>query len=262
MNGLRMDTRVKVIERIAQEASQLALDYFRQLSELEICEKRPQDVFSEADQEVEKLIRQRLAQYFPNECVIGEEQGGELSDRYWSVDPIDGTSNFLRGSSLWGISVGYVIDGEPVIGVIVHPVLNIMLSGGKEAGIYFNGQPFTRPEIAQGLKTVAIGDSPSWDFTHQLCIEKAYRDTGWNVVRYRCATIGLSFSVLGYVDGYQECFSSMWDVSAGYALCKAAGLDAHLAGSQEKSSTHVSVGTAALNRLSAQFIPHPRFTPA
>jgi myo-inositol-1(or 4)-monophosphatase len=81
-------------------------------------------------------------------------------------------------------------------------------------------------------------------------------------VRYRCATVGLTFSVLGYVDGYQECFSSMWDVSAGYALCKAAGLDAHLAGTQEKSSTHVSVGTPEMNRLSARFIPYPRFTPA
>ncbi len=74
MNGLRMDTRVKVIERIAQEASQLALDYFRQLSELEICEKRPQDVFSEADQEVEKLIRQRLAQYFPMNASLAKSK--------------------------------------------------------------------------------------------------------------------------------------------------------------------------------------------
>nr|GME07186.1 SuhB [Ipomoea batatas] len=234
----------------------------RQLSELAICEKRPQDVFSEADREVENLIRQRLEHHFPQDSVVGEEHGGELSASYWSVDPIDGTSNFLRGSSLWGISVGYVHNGEPVMGVIVHPVLNLMVSGGKETGVYLNGEPFERPVVAEALKTVAIGDSPSWDFTHQLCIEKVYRDDGWNVVRYRCATVGLTFSVLGYVDGYQECFSSMWDVSAGYALCKAAGLDAHLAGTQEKSSTHVSVGTAEMNRLSAQFIPHPRFTPA
>ncbi len=182
-----METRLKVAERIAQEASLLALDYFRQLSELEVCEKRPQDVFSEADREVENLIRQRLGDHFPQDPVIGEEYGGELSASYWSVDPIDGTSNFLRGSSLWGISVGYVQDGEPVMGVIVHPVLNLMLSGGKERGVYLNGEPFERPVIAGGLKTVAIGDSPSWDFTHQLCIEKAYRDDGWNVVRYRHA---------------------------------------------------------------------------
>lgn len=257
-----METRLKVAERIAQEASLLALDYFRRLSESEIGEKRPQDLFSEADREVENLIRLRLEHHFPQESVIGEKHGGEPSASYWSVDPIDGTSHFLRGSSLWGISVGYVIDGEPVMGVIVHPVLNLMLSGGKETGVYLNGEPFQRPVVAEALKTVAIGDSPSWDFTHQLCIEKAYRDDGWNVVRYRCTTAGLSFSVLGYVDGYQECFSSMWDVSAGYALCKAAGLDAHLAGSQEKSRTHVSVGTAEMNRLSARFIPYPRFTPA
>ena len=58
-----METRLKVAERIAQEASLLALDYFRQLSELEVCEKRPQDVFSEADREVENLIRQRLGDH-------------------------------------------------------------------------------------------------------------------------------------------------------------------------------------------------------
>lgn len=137
-----METRLKVAERIAQEASLLALDYFRRLSESEIGEKRPQDLFSEANREVGNLIRQRLEHHFPQDAIIGEEHGGEPCASYWSVDPIDGTSHFLRGSSLWGISVGYVIDGEPVMGVIVHPALNLMLSGGKETGLYLNGEPF------------------------------------------------------------------------------------------------------------------------
>lgn len=255
-----MHTRREKAERIALEASALALRYFEQLTELQIYEKRPQDVFSQADCEVENLVREMIEAHFPGEKIIGEEHGGELSDSFWSVDPIDGTSNFLCGSPLWGISIGYVVRGEPVFGVIVHPVLQIMLSGGKACGLYLNQQPFRRPGRAASLKTVAIGDSPSWDFTHQLGIEKAYRALEWNIVRYRCATIGLSFSALGYVSGYQECFSSMWDVSAGYAICQAAGLDVSLYGAQEKCQTHVCIGTAGVNAVSAPFIPHPCFT--
>ena len=77
------------------------------------------DPVPEADQRVEDLLRERLAERFPDHGITGEE-GGERSggarDTVWTVDPIDGTSNFVAGFPLFAASVGVLHRGVPVAG--------------------------------------------------------------------------------------------------------------------------------------------------
>lgn len=66
-------------------------------------------------------LRRLLARHFPDDGILGEELGGQPSGRFWAVDPIDGTSNFLSGLPFWTISLGLMDQGQPIAGGILAP---------------------------------------------------------------------------------------------------------------------------------------------
>ena len=100
MHDQSLDARLEAGVAITREAGQLALGYFAKRRELAVEAKGLQDLVSIADREVERLIRERLTAQFPNDGLLGEEEGGSETDNVWIIDPIDGTANFLRGSAL------------------------------------------------------------------------------------------------------------------------------------------------------------------
>jgi myo-inositol-1(or 4)-monophosphatase len=72
---------------------------------------------------------------FPTDTVIGEEGGGAASDTVWIIDPIDGTSNFARGDRNWRISIGFLLNCVPTIGIVAAPALDgrpIAVSGAED----------------------------------------------------------------------------------------------------------------------------------
>jgi 3'-phosphoadenosine 5'-phosphosulfate (PAPS) 3'-phosphatase len=83
--------------------------------------KRAIDFCTEADREVEKLIRAEVAKRF-GDNFIGEEFGSEAGDAVWVVDPIDGTASYIHGTPRWCVSIGFMLDGVIEIGTIFAPV--------------------------------------------------------------------------------------------------------------------------------------------
>src|SRR4029077_4912672 len=92
-----LDARWSFAQSLAAEAGALALSYFERRAELTVQLKGPQDLVTIADREVEALVRRRVAERFPSDAVLGEEEGGVSAEAIWVVDPIDGTTNFVRG---------------------------------------------------------------------------------------------------------------------------------------------------------------------
>ncbi|MFC8538543.1 inositol monophosphatase family protein [Streptomyces sp. NPDC057249] len=78
---------------------------------------------TEAEREIEHRMRARLASERPGDTVLGEETGGDSGDRCWIVDPVDGTSGFIRGSVVWASLIGLRVDGSVVVGVVSAPAL-------------------------------------------------------------------------------------------------------------------------------------------
>jgi histidinol-phosphatase len=108
---------------LADAADAISLGRFRAV-DLEVTTKPDRTPVTEADLAVERAIRDRLAEVRPGDGVLGEEFGTEgTSTRQWIIDPIDGTSNFLRGVPVWGTLIALAVDGEPVVGVASSPAL-------------------------------------------------------------------------------------------------------------------------------------------
>ena len=105
-------------------------------------EKENLSYVTDLDQDLEKLIRGRIGDRFPDDRLTGEEYEAEggTGPRRWSIDPIDGTGNMVHGLPLWAISIGMMIGGDPVLGVIAVPPLGELYWATKGGGAWLDGE--------------------------------------------------------------------------------------------------------------------------
>ena len=127
------------IEELALGAGEILQKGFGHVHEIE--NKGEIDLVTEIDKEAESYLLDQIAKRFPDSQAVGEE-GGRLSGNgggIWFIDPIDGTTNFSIGLSMTCDSIGFCIDGHPVMGVIYAPAAKEWYLGVKGYGAYRNG---------------------------------------------------------------------------------------------------------------------------
>lgn len=125
---------------LARGAGAITLKYFRKRPETST--KSDGSFVTVADREAENYLRRQIAERFPDDGVLGEEEG-ELagrSGRRWILDPIDGTFAFVHGVPLYGVLIALEIDGEMNLGVVNIPTLDEIVSAAKGCGCYLNGE--------------------------------------------------------------------------------------------------------------------------
>ena len=106
---------------LADLADSISLPRFRS-ADLRVETKPDRTFVTDADQAVERALRERIAQERPEDGFLGEETGREdRGSRRWILDPIDGTANFLRGVPNWATLIALEVDGAPAVGVASAP---------------------------------------------------------------------------------------------------------------------------------------------
>ncbi len=132
---------------LALEAGRLEVEIFHHSV---ARRKRDGTLVTQADEQADALISRRIQERLPGHNVLSEEQTTtyDPSVEYtWVVDPLDGTTNYARGLLIWGVSIGLLRYGRPVLGVVHFPMLNELFTGLAGQGAWLNGQPIvTAPE--------------------------------------------------------------------------------------------------------------------
>lgn len=126
---------------IAWQAGKLTLRYFQ--SGVSVDRKADESPVTVADREAEAYLRAAIAARYPTHAVLGEEDGlsGSVDATYrWILDPIDGTKSFVRGVPLYGVMVGLVREGQPVVGVVNVPALGEIVYAAAGRGCWWNGR--------------------------------------------------------------------------------------------------------------------------
>lgn len=133
---------------LARQAGERALDAFRTTLVMEFKGKKQDSPVTALDRDTETFLRTELRQRFPEHGLLGEEHADDMADaaeHVWVIDPIDGTMNFASGLPLFGISIGLLQHGVPVVGVIWVPVGPTLGAGAYHArrggGAWFDDQP-------------------------------------------------------------------------------------------------------------------------
>lgn len=211
---------------ICQEAGALALDYFRKRETLSVDLKGPQDWVTEADRNVELLIRKRLSEAWPEDGIVGEEHADEpgASGFRWVIDPIDGTANFVNGIPVWCVILAGVIDGETKIGVIHDPCHDETFVAVKGGGASLNGKPLKVADgVPIGSGTISVGYSNRIEARNVIPVIEDLLDQGAMFHRNASGGLTLAYVAAGRLLGYLEEHMNAWDCLAGQLLIHEAG---------------------------------------
>jgi histidinol-phosphatase len=125
---------------LARGAGDITLNYFRK--QPETSTKSDGSYVTIADREAEAYLRGQINERFPDDGIVGEEEGETegRSGRRWILDPIDGTFAFVHGVPFYGVLIALEIDGEMSVGVINMPALGEIVSAAQGCGCFLNGE--------------------------------------------------------------------------------------------------------------------------
>jgi len=224
MTDHELDIRYLAACAIAREAGDVARRFFETREAGTFQLKGHQDVLTEADGAVERLVTGRLAEAFPGDTCVGEEGGGRYSAATWVIDPIDGTANFARGVAHFCVSIAFVRDGRPVVGAIYAPMSGELFAARRGGGASVNGHPMrvsATTDIRQAM--IEVGWSARRPMTDHLALLQRVTATGAGFRRGGSGALGLAYVAAGRSDGYCELHMQPWDVLAGLVMVEEAG---------------------------------------
>jgi myo-inositol-1(or 4)-monophosphatase len=178
-----------------------------------------------ADEAAQAAIIELILSRYPEHAILGEEgNAGNPDGPYtWIVDPLDGTSNYARGMSPWGVSIAVRETGGPLLaGVLLDPLRGELFAverGGGTTCVLSDTTDIGKALIATGLQN----DDPAAIHEHSLRIEQMHlhcrgtRSIG-------CPSFALAYVAAGKLDGFVEKDATYaWDVAAGVLLLEEAG---------------------------------------
>ena len=147
MHEIELETAI----RLARTAGVAVLEHYSSeiIAENKIGADNRAEPVTAADRVASKIIVKGLAETFPDDAVLSEEEIDEKkdrlsSDRVWVIDPIDGTAGFIKKDGDFAVQIGLAENGTPIVGVVYLPAWDILYFASKEHGTYSvekNGEP-------------------------------------------------------------------------------------------------------------------------
>ncbi|MFA5683560.1 MAG: inositol monophosphatase family protein [Lysobacteraceae bacterium] len=218
---------VNVMVKAARQAGNLILRQISRLESLNVVEKARQDYASEVDAQAETEIIRELRRAFPDHAFLGEESGALGRSRYtWVIDPLDGTSNYLRGFPHFCVSIALLDGKEPIHGLIYDPMRNELFTASRGSGAYLNDRRLRmgpRTELEGAVLATGFHPRERKRAPAQLAAVQALLATVEDIRRTGSAALDLAYVACGRLDGYFEAGVKPWDIAAGILLVREAG---------------------------------------
>ena len=182
---------------------------------------------TEADLASQKFLLERLGPLLPGAHFFAEEkeQNELLPGFNWVIDPIDGTTNFMRGYRPCAVSVGLVKDGEGVMGLVYDVWAGELFTAVKGGGAFCNGEPIEAGQAPMENALIAFGTSPYYRERAEAtfaAVKEVFLLCG-DMRRSGSAALDLCYVAAGRCDGFFESVLSPWDFCAASVILREAG---------------------------------------
>ncbi|EKT4090116.1 MULTISPECIES: inositol monophosphatase family protein [Stenotrophomonas] len=218
---------VTVMVKAARLAGNVLLRNINKLEALNVVQKGRMDYASEVDADAEKVIVKELKRAYPEYGVFGEEGGVQGERRHmWVIDPLDGTSNYLRGVPHYCVSIALVENGEPTDAVIFDPLRNELFTASRGAGAVLNDRRIRvaeRKDLEGTMIHTGFAPRERNRASAQLKAVDALLVHGEDIRRTGSAALDLAYVACGRADAYFEAGVKAWDIAAGLLLVREAG---------------------------------------
>jgi myo-inositol-1(or 4)-monophosphatase len=219
--------------RAARSAGELIFRSIERLDVISINEKDAKDYVTEVDRAAELSIVQALRKAYPNHGILGEEGGllegkGEGADYLWIIDPLDGTTNFIRGVPHYAVSIACKYKGRLEHAVVLDPVRQEEFTASRGRGAPLNGRRL-RVSPRKSLEGALLGtgfpfrDSQLDNLDNYLGMFRSLVGQTAGIRRAGSASLDLAYVAAGRFDAFWEFGLSEWDMAAGALLVQEAG---------------------------------------
>jgi myo-inositol-1(or 4)-monophosphatase len=218
---------VNIMVKAARAGGKVLIRNMHRIDTLNVVEKQRMDYASEVDGLAEAEIVKELKRFHPAYAVLGEESGSRGTHRYtWVVDPLDGTSNYLRGIPHWCVSIALVENGEPLHGVIFDPLRNELFIASRGSGTVLNDRRMRvtdRKDLEGALLVTGFPPRERKRVQPQLACVGALLQQAEDIRRSGSAALDLAYVACGRADGYFEAGVQPWDIAAGSLMVRESG---------------------------------------
>ena len=214
--------------QIAKSAALLAGDFLLKAcgSELKILLNEGRDLKLQLDIDTENIIKDYISAH-SNYSILGEETGhsDKLGEHFWVIDPLDGTSHFLRGIPISCVSIALMHDLKPVLGVIYDFNHKDLYFGHKESKAFLNDQEIQVSSLLlKNESTLVTGIPAKTNYSDDEFIQLISTFQAWKKIRMiGSAAMAAVYVAAGKAETYQENGIFLWDIAAGAAIVSAAG---------------------------------------
>lgn len=210
---------------VCRRAGAVAMRHFD--CNIDVEEKADGTPVTAADKQCERLIRESIAERFPQDAILGEEEGGDDSPlsvgRRWIIDPIDGTYNYARAVPIFSTLLSLEKDGEIILGVVYNPAADEIFWAEKGGGAFRNGKRIKVSEIGEMKNSQfnfgalsRVQSTGLWDAFAEI-VKRTGRQRGFGDY------LGFAHVFEGKAEAHLEVGVKVWDLAPMKIIVEEAG---------------------------------------
>lgn len=223
-----MEPLLNIAVQAARQAGDFITRHMEQVEHLKVNTKAGDELFSEVDVKAEQLIMNAIHKSYPDHSILAEESGSyeKNEDFVWIIDPLDGTSNFLRGFPFFSVSIAVKIKNRLEHAVVYDPIRHECFAASRGRGARLNDRRIRVSKETQ-LKSSLLGTGFSGRDAalnqRYLPVFESLVEKGASMRRTGSAALDLAYVASGRLDGFCEFGLRPWDIAAGILLVREAG---------------------------------------
>lgn len=226
-----MQPMTTIALRAARKAGEIISRATDRLDSIEVQKKGTNDFVTEVDKAAEDEIRYHLTKAYPDHAILGEEGGligSEDAEYQWILDPLDGTTNFVRGIPHFCVSIGCLYKGQLEHAVILDPIRREEFTASRGHGAFLNDRRM-RVSNRSSLDGALLGTGIPYKNRREECIPnymnslQAVSEQTAGIRRGGASALDLAYVAAGRLDGFWEIGLNKWDIAAGILLIREAG---------------------------------------
>ncbi len=224
-----MNPMLNIAIRAARKAGNVIAKGYERRDDLQTTLKSTNDYVTNIDKASEEAIIEVIRKSYSDHTIITEESGaleGKDSDIQWVIDPLDGTTNFVKGLPHFSVSIAIRVKGRTEVGVVYDPIRNELFTAVRGEGAKINDMRL-RVENKRDLAGTVLTTGFPFKQTRLMPMQFAMMN---NLIqdcadfrRMGSAALDLCYVAAGRVDGYFEVGVKAWDIAAGDLIVREAG---------------------------------------
>ena len=232
------DNQLDTLLRIAKTAGNAILSVYQRAGDIDVTIKDDNSPLTEADRDAHEIIIAELKEFTPSIPILSEESDGTSVDerlswsRYWLVDPLDGTKEFIKRNGEFTVNIALINNGAPELGIVHVPVTNISYLGKTGVGAWkvaatgeVDAISIANFDLNQGQVRIVASRSHRGDLLDQF-INTLEAKLGEAEVVSMGSSLKICLLAEGKADIYPRLApTSEWDTAAAHAVLAAAGGD-------------------------------------